>query len=272
MKYRSKILLPLANGTLLFSLWATSAEQSQAIEIIDLDVDVELQLLMDVSGSVSHQEYLLQRDGYAQAFSNDEVQQSILQGELGKIAVQLVMWSGENQQSIMADWTLIDSVESALDFSSALAELARPFWHMTGVGSAIDFGTAQFADNGFSGNRKIIDVSGDGIENSGRDTQLARDDALTEIDTINGIVISPYQSVSDFYVDEVVGGENAFLMQVDRFEQFGDAIQQKLSYEISGDGIPPQATRVSVPAPGSLYLSLMGLILVAAACKRNKEK
>ncbi|TAA45873.1 DUF1194 domain-containing protein [Corallincola spongiicola] len=271
MQNRRKVAFFMKSVSFTLSSWIALSAQSHAIEIVELDVDVELQLLMDISGSVNHQEYLLQRDGYAQAFSNDQVQQSILQGELGKVAVQLVMWSGQNQQSVMADWTLIDSVTSALDFSASLAELARPFWHMTGVGDAIDFGVAQFEDNGFNGTRQIIDVSGDGIENSGRDTLQARGDALTKVDTINGIVISPYQSVNDFYMDEVVGGENAFLMQVDRFEQFGDAIQQKLSYEISGDGIPPEATRVIVPVTGSLSLSALGLLFLAISLKRRKE-
>ncbi|MGH9910234.1 MAG: DUF1194 domain-containing protein, partial [Nitrososphaerales archaeon] len=70
-------------------------------------VDLELQLLMDVSGSVDDTEFLLQRTGYSDAFKDPETLSRILGCGDGTIAVQLIYWSGEFEQVVAVDWTEI---------------------------------------------------------------------------------------------------------------------------------------------------------------------
>lgn len=229
--------------------------QLNAIEI----VDVELQLLVDISGSVNSSEYQLQMGGYQGAFESDSVKNAIINGGNGQIAVQLIMWSGANQQQVMIDWTLIDSATASNAFATSIAALARPFSGMTAIGSAINFGTSQFAGNNFEGLSKVIDVSGDGRKNNGSNTAAARDSALSSgIDKINGIVITSDQRVVDEYTEDVVAGDNAFLLAPATFSDFQSAIETKIASEIQG--VTPEGNViVSIPEPSSTYLILAAL-------------
>lgn len=226
----------------------------------EVAVDTELQLLLDVSGSVDNYEYQLQLDGYVSAFESTELQQTILGGDLGAIAVQMVMWSGDTQQKVMIDWTLIDSVTTAMNFSEVIAELARPFSGWTAIGEAINYGYTQFLSNGFSGTKNIIDVSGDGLNNTGMLPSDATTIALANgVTTINGIAISTDQRVEDEYLNEVIGGENAFVLVTTDFLDFQTSIDKKLIAEISGT-IPQGA--ISVPAPQSVFMFLLASLYV----------
>lgn len=239
-----------------FLMFTIVSETIQAIE--EVEVDTELQLLLDVSGSVNSREYQLQLDGYANSFASGNLQQAILAGPVGSIAVQLIMWSGANDQQVMIDWTLVDSIESSNSLSTTIANLSRPFAGWTAIGEAIEFGYPLFQDNGFSGSQNIVDVSGDGTNNNGMAPEQARALALANgVDTINGIVISPSQNVADEYLENVIGGEDAFMLATDNFQTFEQAIDQKLVGEITGEK-PTDA--VSVPTPQSIGLFALALL------------
>ncbi|MCP4004491.1 MAG: DUF1194 domain-containing protein [bacterium] len=240
-----------------------------ASEASAIAVDVELQLLVDVSGSVDSTEFDLQRTGYANAIRSQAVIDSILDtsgGRIGAIAVQFVYWSGAGQQKIIKnaggqEWTLINSQMSANSFGNWIAIQPGTFFGQTAVGEAIDFGAAQFAGNGYEGVRKVIDVSGDGATNDGygiegpaASTSAARDAALgSGIDAINGLVIlNEEPNVDLFYLANVIGGSGSFLEQVNSFADFEQAVQVKLVREIT------------TPEPAlSLLLGLSALLLVA---------
>ena len=232
------------------ALFALSSLTAQAGVL----VDVELQLLADVSGSVDSTEYNLQLKGYADAFRSTDVQNAILAGTNGGIAVQYIEWS--TSQQVQLDWTLIDSVAAANAFADALENVARAFQSMTNLDDAIDFGVAEFANNGFDSSRQVIDVSGDGKTNNGGNattTSTARDNAFNAgIDTINGITIGNESGLQQFYQDNVVGGYRSFHLHAATFADFQDGIERKLIREIT-----------SVPAPGTL--AVMGLALFAFA-------
>jgi len=226
----------------------TAAEEATASSLITIDsaaqlpvavpgnhagpVDVELQLLMDVSGSVDAGEFLLQRTGYSDAFRDPATVQQILGcGGSGTIAVQLIYWS--DQQAIGVDWTEVFDLASAVAFANAIDAAARPFTGLTAPGSAINFGVPLFASNAFTAPFQVIDVSGDGSANDGDSTPNARDAALAgEIDSINGIVIGGSATVLAFYTNNVIGGLNAFVDEAASFADFGDAIKNKLANEI----------------------------------------
>ncbi len=233
-------------------------------------VDIELQLLLDISGSIDSSEYDLQLLGYQAAFESDNVQNAIINGSEGQIAVQLIMWSGPNQQSVMIDWTLVDSAASADTFAADIAVIARPFSGWTAIGEAVEYAYPLFENNGFEGFEQIIDISGDGTNNKGMAPSVATSNALNAgVDTINGIVITTNQNVVDQYLDDVITGESPFLLAPGNFDDFQLAIENKIVAEIEGSR-PVNA--VSVPEPGTL-----GLFAIPAAfmCfrKRNiKEK
>lgn len=231
-------------------------------------VDVELQLLVDVSGSVSSSEFALQRDGYVNAFKSSTIQDAILStgnGRLGKIAAELIYWSSASQQAVAVGWSLLDSMDSINAFADAISIAARPFSGGTNIDSAINFGYPRFNTNDYDGSSQVIDVSGDGTSNSTL-TAAARDAALAAgIDRINGLPIGGSASIENFYSNYVVGGDGSFLVSAATFGDFSDAVQKKLELEISGGGPAP------VPLPGAVWL-LGGAIAGLGAVRRRERR
>ncbi|ABA21917.1 Protein of unknown function DUF1194 [Trichormus variabilis ATCC 29413] len=231
-------------------------------------VDLELSLLVDVSGSVDSTEFQLQRDGYVNAFSNPNLFNNFIsKGNIGKIAVNYIYWSSTNQQQQTVGWTLIDSVAAAQNFAAAISAAPRPFSGNTGIGSAINFATPLFFNNDFEGVRKVIDVSGDGSTNIGANTAAARDAALAAgVDAINGLVIGNSTSLFNFYNNNVKGGTGSFVLQANTFQDFADTVERKLRREIVTN---PQGT----PEPATLIgLFGLGAFGITSNLKRNRKQ
>lgn len=225
-------------------------------------VDVELQLLVDTSGSVSGSEFALQRNGYADAFRSGNIQDAILDTDsgnrFGSVAVQFIYWAGSSNQAIGVDWTLLDSTTAIDDFADAIEATSRPFNGSTAPGSAINFGAPLFATNGFDGTTQVMDVSGDGTQNAGANTAAARDAALAAgIDRINGLPIGGSSAVEAFYMNTVIGGTGAFSLPASSFADFGDAVALKLAAEITG--MPPGGPSNVIPLPAGAWLLFSGL-------------
>jgi hypothetical protein len=207
-------------------------------------VDVALVLAVDVSGSVSGERFELQRRGYAKAFVSPEVLAAIAAGQNHAILVTLVEWSGAEHQQQIIGWTLIDGPAAAAAFGSALAEAPRAFADWTSISGALDYATALFAAAGADATRKVIDVSGDGINNNGRDLAAARADALKTGLTINGLAILwDYPALESYYRDNVIGGPGAFAVVAHDVSDFGAAILGKLVREIADTDGPAEVRR-----------------------------
>jgi len=213
------------------------------------EVDLLLVLSSDVSRSIDAPKFKLQRDGYAAAIVNPRVVQAIRSGTLGKIAVSFVEWSGVGAQKVVIDWTIIRDEATAKDFSAQVVEAPRAFADRTSISGGIDFAMAQLARSPFQANRHTIDVSGDGTNNSGRDVTAARDDAVAQGVTINGLVIlsdqplswnqdhtNPPGGLEAYYRNNVAGGPNSFVMVAENFNAFGQAIINKLIAEVATAG------------------------------------
>lgn len=199
-------------------------------------VDLALVLAVDVSGSVNTERFELQRNGYAAAFASQAVIDAIAGGENRAIAVTLVEWSGNNHPRQMVGWTLVNDAESAQAFGSAIAETPRAFSDWTSISGAIDFSVALLGDSTFTPARRVIDISGDGINNNGRAILEARDEALAAGIIINGLpILTEYPTLDTYYRDNVIGGPGSFMVVVDNFSAFGAAILGKLVREIAGN-------------------------------------
>ena len=209
-------------------------------------VDLLLVLAADVSRSVDSDEFKLQREGYAAALNDPRVLRAIKAGGLGKIAVCFVEWSGEWAQKIVIDWTIIEDEETAAGFGAVLLTAPRSFADRTAIGAAIDYAVAQFGRSGHEGQRRTIDVSGDGTNTNGKAPSVARDQALALGIVINGLVIlspepmpwNPYHThppggLENYFRENVAGGPGSFVMVVEDFQSLAFAIANKLIREIA---------------------------------------
>ena len=219
-------------------------------------VDLLLVLSSDVSRSVDHPKFLLQREGYASAVSNTQVLDAIKSGPHGKIALCFVEWSGYGAQKVVIDWTVIDGAASARKFGDQLVELPRSFADRTSISGGIDFAAAQLERSPFEAPRRTIDVSGDGTNNAGREVRLARDEAVAKGMVINGLVIlserqmpwnaehtNPPGGLEKYYRDNVMGGPGAFVMVAEDFQSFGKAVIRKMIAEIASLKVAPRIIR-----------------------------
>jgi hypothetical protein len=199
------------------------------------EVDVELVLAVDTSGSIDAEEYQVQHEGYAEAFSSDAVIDAIQSGPLQQIAVTFVEWSGLGHQDQVVGWTLIKDRESALAFAEKIKQAPRKFSDWTSVSDAIDFSARLYADNGYDGLRLVLDISGDGINNNGRPVPEARDEAVAKGVVINGLpILNEDPTLDAYYNENVIGGPGAFKIPVKDFETFKQALMSKLVREIAG--------------------------------------
>ena len=188
----------------------------------------------------------MQREGYAAAIADRRVLEAITSGRTRRIAVCFVEWSGVNAQQLVIDWTVISDESSAKKFGDQLLELRRSFAERTSISGGIDFSMQQYERAPFQSARRVIDISGDGTNNSGRDAAAARDAALAQGVTINGLVIlserpmawnpehtNPPGGLVKYFRDNVIGGPGAFVVAAENFESFGQAIVKKLIAEIA---------------------------------------
>jgi hypothetical protein len=232
----------LVTGVVSFPLAARAA-----------DVDLLLVLAADVSRSVDAAKFQLQRDGYAAAVANSRVLDTIRAGRNGRIGLTFIEWSGIGAQRVVIDWMAVGDAASAKDFGDRLLESPRSFADRTSISGAIEFAMAALTRAPFHAPRQIIDISGDGTNNSGRDVTELRDQAIAKGITINGLAIlsenplpwnpehtNPPGGLDQYYRDNVIGGPGAFVMVAKNFDSFGEAIISKMIAEVAEVGQPKQ--------------------------------
>lgn len=225
------------------------------------EVDLELALAVDISQSIDLSEATLQRQGFVYALRHPDVLDVIQRGRLGRIAVTYIEWAGEHYQNKLVGWTEIANAGSAAAFADAVEQIAVATAPWTSISGAIAFAARSFEDNGFRGERRIIDISGDGPNNNGDPVVHARDRALADGITINGLAIindrpgaygyPPFADLDVYYQDCVVGGQGAFVVVADGFRDFARAILRKMLLEIAGTA---PATRPSLVAADKHHL------------------
>jgi hypothetical protein len=248
---RLKRLLPLT--TVLAFVVATVAQAQQAGT--PQRVDIALVLAADVSRSITTDEFQLQRQGYAKAIANPDVVKAIQAGTAGAIDLTFIEWSGSDEQQVVVDWQVVRDQASAQHFADTLLAAPRAFYGRTSISAALDFAMARLKTAGVKAERQVIDVSGDGTNNAGRPLEEARAAALAAGVTINGLAIinetgatlygggfsghtQPPGGLPNWYHDNVTGGPGSFLLTVEDFESFGEAMTKKLLNEIAAIAQP----------------------------------
>ncbi|AZO12388.1 MULTISPECIES: DUF1194 domain-containing protein [unclassified Mesorhizobium] len=226
-------------GAAALALFLGLTARSTAVE----PVDVELVLAVDVSLSMSPDELEIQRHGYAAALTHDNVLKAIADGTYGKIAVTYVEWAGTTWQRVIVPWTPITNRADADHFVAQLNARPPDSARRTSISGALTFGSDLFAESGFQGTKRVIDVSGDGPNNQGAPVNITRDEVVKQGITINGLPLMTrggyggafdVDNLDRYYSDCVIGGAGAFMIPVNDWTQFPEAVRRKLVLELAG--------------------------------------
>jgi hypothetical protein len=212
-------------------------------------VDTELVLAVDVSYSMDPEEQVLQREGYITGLTSREFMHALRGGMHGKVAVTYFEWAGPYDQKIVVPWRMIDGPEAADAFVNEIARAPYRRASRTSISGALNFAKPLFDGSGYRGIRRVVDVSGDGANNSGGLVTLVRDDLVQSGITINGLPIMlkrpnsftmDIENLDVYFEDCVIGGPGAFVIPIRDRNQFKEATRTKLVLEIAGHTPTPR--------------------------------
>ncbi len=197
-------------------------------------VDLALVLAIDCSYSVDEVEYNLQIGGLADAFRSTDVIAAIQSGPQGAISVAVVQWSSHSSQNTVVSWSRITGYGDSNSFADKLATMPRLTDDgATAMAAAISFSASLLQANPYFATRRVIDVSADGRNNNGPNIGGARDRAVAQGITINGLAIVHEDTTLDkYFMRDVIGGPGAFVEEADDYADYARAIQRKLVKEI----------------------------------------
>jgi len=197
-------------------------------------VVIELVLALDSSASVDAREFDLQNEGIALAFRDPEVLQAVDNLKPFGAAIAIVQWGGAGETQVVLPFTHIESARDAKAFGFRVSLVRR--WmraSSTSIATGIADAHALIESNAYDGQRKVIDISGDGPDNSGDDLEGARKNALASGITVNGLSIEAEEiGLHAYYLDHVIIGADSFVEPAEGFEDFARAIREKLLREL----------------------------------------
>ncbi len=197
-------------------------------------VVLELVLALDSSASVDAREFQLQNEGIALAFRDQDVLKAVDNLKPFGAAIAIIQWGGPGETQVVLPFTHIETARDAKAFSFRIGLLRR--WmraSVTSLTTGITDSMALLEANAFEGQRKVIDVSGDGPDNSGDDLEGARKNALASGITVNGLSIEAEEAgLHAYYRDHVIIGADSFAEPAQGFDDFARAIKEKLLREL----------------------------------------
>ncbi|HLY44295.1 MAG TPA: DUF1194 domain-containing protein [Stellaceae bacterium] len=214
----------LAFAVLMLALAGTAPARAAAVALV---------LAIDVSGSVSSERYVLQHEGIARAFETPRLIDAIA-AQPGGIEALVLEWSDPEKIAITVGWTHIANRETAAAFAASLRATSRTSNGLTAIGSAMRAAAAAFDHMPEPANRRVIDISGDGMANFGEPPATVRDELVKRGITINGLAILTEEPwLDDYYRHNVIGGPSSFVMVAKDFDSFANAVLSKLVQEVA---------------------------------------
>ncbi len=218
-----------------------------ALPALAEDVELELVLLADASGSIDAGEIRLQRMGYAEALQDPAVLSAIEGSAYGRIALTYVEWAATGAEDVVVPWRVVDGPASAAAFAEDLLSAPRRAFGRNAIGSALLTGLRLIEENEHDGWRRVIDFSGDSANNwNGPAIAPSRQTVLEAGITINALAVlcrfcngrPTGPELERLYAERIIGGPGAFVVTAEGPHDFADAVRRKLILEISGRSPP----------------------------------
>ena len=197
------------------------------------DCALALVLATDTSSSINAEEYAAQMDGLAGAFRTDVLREALLGTEGIHIEATVVHWSGYRHQEQVVPWTALTDAGAIDSFAERIEAVPRAADDQaTSLGKGLEFSARLLA--GRACDRHIIDLTGDGVNNYGIGPQYFAERGDFDGITINGLVIKgALPDPEPYFREEVARGPGAFVMAVGSYDDYAEAILEKLLREIS---------------------------------------
>jgi hypothetical protein len=216
------------------ALLLLAAAPAPAAEQAGSPVDVALVLAVDVSLSVNEERYQLQKEGIAAAFENPDLAKAIAGGPNGAVSVSLMEFSDPDRQFPVIEWTRIASADDAKQLAARIRHVGRSSDGLTGIADALLAAEELFDESPYPAARRVVDVSGDGMNNVGTEMTKARDHLVASGITINGLpILTEEPWLATYYNEYVIGGPNAFVITAEGLESFAAAMKRKLVQELN---------------------------------------
>ena len=202
---------------------------------LSFECKAALALALDMSKSVDAAERQLQARGLAAALLSESVQAAILSPEGSGVMAAAYLWGGGYEQELIVDWTRLDSRSSIERFAATIARRGRfGRGRATAIGEALRYGAYLHRRNPVACGDRILDVSGDGVNNNGRKPAFFRERGELDGLRINGLVIvGATPDPVGYYLDEVIQGPGAFVIDIDNYSRYAEAMERKLLRELS---------------------------------------
>ena len=238
--------IPSITGSVALALMTAIASTDRAFAEQEI-VDVQLVLAADVSLSMSYEELRIQRDGYVAALTHESVIQAIEDGAYGKIALAMFEWAGDESHYLVVPWTVIASRADAEAVAVLIGQQNTNSARRTSISGALDFAGDLFAESSYRGLRRVVDISGDGPNNQGSPVAEARDRLVAQGIVVNGLPLMTNGGMStvfdvpdldEYYSYCVTGGPGSFVIPVNDWGQFPEAVRRKLVLELAGPWSP----------------------------------
>ncbi len=203
---------------------------------------LELILAVDVSGSIDDREFALQMEGLASAFEDPALIDAVEVQE-GGVLVTMTQWSGASRQRQVTGWHRLDGAASMATFAGAVRRSGRDWRnYSTAIGEALYHALRVGGTSPETCRRRVVDVSGDGVNNEGRAPRAVADALAAMGYTVNGLVIrGDTPDPVKHYEVNVLAGPRAFLEIAASFEDYPEAIRRKLLREVEERALVSQA-------------------------------
>jgi hypothetical protein len=215
-----------------------------------LEVDLELVLAADASGSVPSILLHAQKQGFAEAFRDPDLQDALFSGPLGRVAVVYFEWAGPGQQRLVVPWTVLTNAEDIAAFATRLEDAPDgAVGGETSISGAMLYAEYLIATNYFDGLRKVVDIASNGANSAGPPLDVALERLRASGAIVNALLLpqpgpdsrDPYKALftgsdvplDEYFQAEVIGGPGSFVLNVELEAGFVEAILRKLIVEVA---------------------------------------